>query len=67
MAHRISFLLYLFTMLACIVPPAMALGIAVHGQLEHTINCILSTEVIPPALIVGITLITFFARKARAA
>jgi len=27
--------------------------------LEHTINCVLSTEVIPLALIVGITLITF--------
>jgi hypothetical protein len=50
-------------MLACIVPLTMSLGIAAHGQLEHTINCILSTEVITPTLIVGVTLIIFFARK----
>lgn len=65
MAHRMSLLLYLFVMLACIVPLTMSLGIATHGQLEHTLNCILSTEVITPVLIVGVTLIIFFARKAR--
>ena len=63
MARRMSFLFYLFIMLACIVPLTMLLGIVAHGQLEHTINCVLSTEVVPPALIVGITLITFFACK----
>jgi hypothetical protein len=63
MTRKVSFLRYLFVMLACIVPLTMLLGIAAHGQLEYIINCILSTEVITPALIVGVTLIIFFARK----
>jgi ABC-type tungstate transport system substrate-binding protein len=64
MARRMSFLFYLFIMLVCIIPLTMSLGIATHGQLEHAINCLLSTEVITPTLIVGVTLIIFFARKA---
>jgi hypothetical protein len=59
MARKISFLLYLFIMLACLVPLTLSLGIATHGQLEHAVNCVLSTEVIPPVLIVGVTLIIF--------
>jgi hypothetical protein len=52
-------LLYLFIILACIAPLTMSLGIAAHGPLEQTINCLLSTEVITPALMVGVTLIIF--------
>jgi hypothetical protein len=55
--------LYLLVLLACIVPLTMSLGIATDGQLGYTLNCLLSTEVITPVMIVGATLIIFFAHR----
>jgi ABC-type spermidine/putrescine transport system permease subunit II len=63
MIRKMSSSLYLLVLLACIVPLTMSLVIATHGPLGRTFNCLLSTEVITPALIVGVALVISFVRR----
>jgi hypothetical protein len=60
-------LLYVLLALVCILPVATLPLTAAHRELEQALTCVLSTEVVAPALIVGLAWLVYLVHKAESA
>ncbi len=58
-------LLYVLLAMMCILPGAALLLTATHREFEQALSCILSTEIVGPALILGLASLVYFVRNAR--
>jgi hypothetical protein len=60
-------LLFVLLALACVLPVAALLLATAHTELEQALSCILSTEVVAPALILGLASLVYLVCKAKSA
>ncbi len=67
MQGKLPILLYLLLALACVLPLVTLLLTAANRELEQALGCVLSTEVVGPALIFSLALLVYLVRKAESA
>lgn len=64
---RLQVLLCAVLLLTCVLPVAAVLMAESHAEFEQALTCLLATEILGPALILGLTVLVYFDRKADSA
>lgn len=67
MKGKWAILFCLLLALACMLPVATLLLTAVHREFEQALACVLSTEIMAPALIFGLAWLVYLVHKAERA